>query len=299
VLYKELGRTGISIPEVGLGTWNYHAGPRPLRRGLEAGALFIDTAESYGTEVMVREAIAGLGSRVFVATKVSPQNFRSENLKQSVDGSLNKLGMERIDLLQLHEPNSSIPIEETMGTLTNLIEAGKIHYVGVSNFSLTQLQEAQKAFGQNRIVSNQVRYNLIDRTIEKGLLQHCQANGVTVIAYCPLARGINRLRDCDPTGAIDEVAKRLGKSPAQIVLNWALCHDGVVVIPKGNTEEHILDNCGASDWRLNADHRQLLDSRIRFRHRTGFDNLLRRAIPGGLAKRALKYLPSGLRRRIQ
>ncbi len=256
---------------------------------------YIDTAESYGTEGTVREAIAELGNLVFVATKVSPQNFRAEDLKKSVDGSLNRLGVERIDLLQLHEPNSSIPIEETMGTLANLIDDGKIRYVGVSNFSLTQLQDAQNAFGKNRIVSNQVRYNLIDRTIEKGLMQHCQTNGITVIAYCPLARGLNRLRDCDPTGIIDELAEQLGKSPAQVVLNWALCHDGVVVIPKGNTEEHILDNCGASDWRLNAEHLHLLDPRIRFRHRTGFDNLIRQAMPRGLqnyAKRALNYLPA-------
>jgi diketogulonate reductase-like aldo/keto reductase len=302
VLCRDLGRTGLSIPEVGIGTWNYHAGPGPLRRGLEAGALFLDTAESYGTEEMVRDAIAGLGKTVFVATKVSPQNFRSKEFKQSVDGSLKRLGVERIDLLQLHEPNSSIPIEETMGTLAGLIDAGKIRYAGVSNFSLTQLLEAQKTFGKHSIVSNQVRYNLIDRTIEKDLLQHCQTNGITVIAYCPLARGLHRLRDCDPTGAIEEVAKQLGKSPAQVVLNWVLCHDGVVVIPKGNTEEHILDNCGASGWRLNADQLRLLDSRIRFRHRTGFDNLIRQAMPRGLqdyAKRALNYLPGSLRRRIQ
>jgi diketogulonate reductase-like aldo/keto reductase len=302
VLYKELGQTGISIPEIGIGTWNYHAGPGPLRRGLDAGALFIDTAESYGTEAIVREAIAGLGNRVFIATKVSPQNFRSEDLKRSVDGSLNKLGVERIDLLQLHEPNLSIPIEETMSTLADIVDTGKIRHVGVSNFSVTQLQDAQKAFGRHRIVSNQVRYNLIDRTIEKGLMQHCLSNGITLIAYCPLARGLNRLHDCDPSGTIDMLAAKLGKSPAQIVLNWALCHDAVVVIPKGNTEEHILDNCGASDWRLSAEHRQVLDSSIRFRHRTGFDNLIRQAMPRGLqnyAKRALNYLPGALRRRIQ
>ena len=302
MLYKDLGQTGTRIPEIGIGTWNYHAGPRPLRRGLDAGALLIDTAESYGTESTVREAIFGLGKRVFVATKVSPQNFKAADLKRSVDGSLKQLGIERIDLLQLHEPNASIPIEETMGTLARLLETGKIRFAGVSNFSVKQLQDAQAAFGPYRIASNQVRYNLIDRTIEKELAQYCRTNGISIIAYCPLARGLDRLRDCDPTGALDQLAGQLGKSPAQIALNWLLCHDGVVVIPKGNSEEHILENCGASGWRLSSEHLELLDSRIRFRHRTGFDSLIRQAMPGGLqacAKRVLNYLPSSVRRRIQ
>ena len=92
MITRELGRTGVFIPEVGIGTWNYHAGALPLRSGLEAGALFIDTAESYGTEEMVCEALDGRRSRVFVATKVSPQNFRSQDLRKSVDASLLRLG---------------------------------------------------------------------------------------------------------------------------------------------------------------------------------------------------------------
>jgi diketogulonate reductase-like aldo/keto reductase len=302
MLHKELGRTTVAIPELGIGTWNYHAGPLPLRRGLEAGALFIDTAESYGSESVVREAVAGMRDRVFVATKVSPQNFRAPDLHKSVDGSLRQLGVERIDLLQLHEPNLSIPIDETMGALAVLVDAGKVRYIGVSNFASHQLREAQRALGKYPIVSNQVRYSLIDRTIERDLLPYCQTNGVTVIAYCPLARGLARIRDCDPSGVIDALSRTLGKSPAQIVLNWCLCKDGVVAIPKGNSEEHILDNCGASEWRLSSDHLRSLDTSITFRHRSRLDALARRSVPRGLqtfAKQALNYLPRGLRRRIQ
>lgn len=299
---EELGQTGVLIAEVGLGTWNYHAGPGPLRRGLDAGALFIDTAESYGTEPVVREAMEGLRDRVFLATKVSPQNFRPADFRNSVDSSLQRLGTDVIDLLQLHEPNPSIPIEETMGEMADLIEAGKIRFAGVSNFSVVQLQDAQKALGRYPIVSNQVRYNLIDRTIEKDLLPYCQANHVTVIAYCPLARGLNRIRDCDPNGVIDELAQMTGRSPAQIVLNWCLCKEGVVAIPKGNSEEHILDNCGAAGWRLSAEEIALLDSRIRYRRRTRFDMLVRQYTPRSLqslASRAIRSLPRGLRRRMQ
>ena len=302
VIVTELAKTGVFIPEVGIGTWNYQAGPEPLRKGLEAGALFIDTAESYGTETVVCEAVRGMRERVFIATKVSPQNFQSADLRRSVDTSLRKMGIDVIDLLQLHEPNPFIPIVETMGVLADLVDAGKIRFVGVSNFSMEQLKEAQKTLIKYPIVSNQVRYNLIDRTIEKDLLPYCQANRVTVIAYCPLARGLDRIRDCDPTGVIDELARMTGKSPAQIVINWCVCKDGVVAIPKGNSSQHILDNCGASDWRLSLDQLAILDSRIEYRRRSRFDMLVRRWMPGSLqslAGRTLDALPKNVRRRFR
>lgn len=298
---KELGATGVLLPEAGIGTWNYHAGPEPLRRGLEAGATFLDTAESYGTEEAVGEALRGFGGRVFVATKVSPENFRAADLRRSVDASLSRLGIEQIDLLQLHEPNPEIPIGETMSAVAGAITAGKVRFAGVSNFSVAQLKEAQAALGRYPVVSNQVRYSIIDRTIEKDLLPYCQANRITVIAYCPLARGLHRIRDCDPTGVLDELARETGRSVAQIALNWCLCRDGVVVIPKGNSEEHILDNCGAAGWRLTPEQLARLDARIRYRHRNRFDELVRRYTPNalrGAAVQAIRLLPAGLRRRV-
>jgi diketogulonate reductase-like aldo/keto reductase len=299
---KQLGRTGVLIPELGLGTWDYHAGPGPLRRGLEQGALFIDTAESYGTERVVREAIAGMRDHVFVATKISPQNFHAQNVRGSVEGSLKELGVERIDLLQLHEPNPDIPIAETMGGLKRLVEEGKVRYAGVSNFSVAQLQAAQAAFAPYPVVSNQVRYSLIDRTIERDLLPYCRRHGLTVIAYCPLARGLDRIRDCDPQGVVDRLARTTGRSSAQVVLNWCLCQEGVIAIPKGNSEEHVVDNCGASGWRLSAEQLHELDTRIQYRRRTSFDTLVRRCMPSPLHRFAVatvKRLPRGMRRRIR
>lgn len=297
---KELGGTGVFIPEVGMGTWHYHAGPGPLRRGLDSGALFIDTAESYGTEPVVREAVRELRGRVFIATKVSSRNFRRAALKKAVDASLQRLGINTIDLLQLHEPNPSVPIEETLDALADLVDAGKVRFIGVSNFSRLQLKQAQRALGRYRIVSNQVRYNVIDRTIEKDLLRYCQVNRVTVIAYSPLARNLGRIQDCDPTGIIDRLVQMTGRSPAQVVLNWCLCKDGVVVIPKGNSEEHILDNCSASSWRLNAEQMSMLDG-LKYRRRGRLDMLLRRWTPRALrpfALRAVGFLPRGWRRRV-
>jgi diketogulonate reductase-like aldo/keto reductase len=301
MLRKELGRTRVFIPEVGIGTWNYHAGPATLRRGLEAGALFIDTAESYGTEDVVGHALAGLRERVFIATKISPQNFRSSEVRKSVESSLRRLGVDVIDLLQLHQPSPSIPICETMGAMSELVDAGKVRFIGVSNFSVAQLQEAQQALGKYTIASNQMRYNLIDRTVEKDLLQYCHTNGITLIAYSPLARGLERIRDCDSDGVLTELERATGKSSAQIALNWCLCKPGVVAIPKGNTVEHLLENCAASDWRLENEQMALLEKSISFRHRNRFDVWLRRYTPVGLtklARRAMRYLPRGLRRRL-
>ena len=298
---KELACTGLRIPEVGLGTWNYHGGPIPLRRGLEATAGFIDTAESYGTESVVGEAVRGIRDQVFIATKVSPEHFRSDDLRRSADSSLKSLGIDHIDLYQLHEPSATVPIEETMGELENLANAGKIRYIGVSNFSIEQLARAQKALTKHRIVSNQVRYSLIDRTIESGLLTYCRKNYITVIAYSPLGREFSRIGDCDPSNVIGHLASITGKTPAQIVINWCLCKDGVLAIPKGNSTEHILENCGASGWRLSPEQLLLLDSRIQYRRRNRFDTLIRRWTPQVLrmiGKQAVRVLPRRLRRRV-
>jgi diketogulonate reductase-like aldo/keto reductase len=301
MLVKELGRTGVSIPEVGIGTFAYQGGPELLRQGLDAGALFIDTAESYGTESVVGEALRGIRDRVFLATKVSPEHFHERDLRDAVDASLRRLAVDSVDLVQLHYPNPSIPIQETMGALSGLVDAGKVRFCGVSNFSIDQLREAQKALGARPLVSNQVRYNIIDRTIESGLLHYCQQHGITVIVYSPLAKSLNRIIECDPSGSVSQIARAVGKSPAQVVINWCLCKDGVVAIPKAGSREHLLDNCGASDWRLSSEQIALLDARIQFRHRNRFDQLARKLVPRGLqrfAVGALRYLPHGVRRRV-
>ncbi|MBS1841447.1 MAG: aldo/keto reductase [Acidobacteria bacterium] len=302
---KELGKTGVFIPEIGLGTWDYKGDTTALRKGLDAGAMFIDTAESYGTELLVGRLLSemrhAVHKTVFVATKISPQNFRAKDLRNSVDSSLSKLGVETIDLMQLHEPNGAIPIEETMGALAVLVDSGKIRFCGVSNFSVRELQAAQNAFGKHKIVSNQVRYNLIDRTIEKEILPYCQANDITVIAYSPLAKGVGRILDCDPNGTISRMAQATGKTPAQIMINWCNFRDGIVSIPKSNSAERVLENCGASGWRLSPDDFALLNREIKFRHRTNFDSLVRKLIPRSLHGTAVKLralLPRGLRRRI-
>ncbi len=298
---KPLGQTGVMLPEIGLGTWSYQAGPETLRRGLDAGALFVDTAESYGSEAVVGEAIAGQRERVFLATKVSRANLRREAVLQAAEASLRRLRTDHIDLYQIHEPNKEIPVEETLGAMEELVKAGKVRFVGVSNFSVEELQQARKALGSLPIVSNQVRYNLADRTIESGLLAYCQANQITVIAYSPLGRELQRIRDCDPQGILEATAREAGRTVPQVVLNWCLCHDAVVAIPKGSTADHVLENCGASGWRLTPEQFQRLNDGLKFRRRSALEQSLRRLVPSGLGpfvKGCIRRLPTALRRRV-
>jgi len=299
---KALGETGVRLPEIGLGTWDYKGGAEPLRRGLQAGALFIDTAESYGSEAVIAEVLRGQRERVFLATKVSRQHLRRADVLGAADRSLARLGTDYIDLYQIHEPTNRVPIEETLAAMEDLVDAGKVRFIGVSNFSLAALQRAQKVVKKHPIVSNQLRYNLVDRTIEETLLPYCQANKVTVIAYSPLGRQLQRICDCDPQGTLDRVAQAMDKTLPQILLNWCLCHDGVVAIPKGSSTEHILENCAASGWRLTPEQFNRLDNGVRFRRRTGAEKALRRLVPSHAApmiKHLIQSLPPALRRRIQ
>src|SRR2546428_9396764 len=187
---KKFAATGLMIPEIGLGTWQYRGGVDPLRRGIELGACFVDTAEAYGTEEIVGEAIRGVRDRVVLATKALPRHFRRGDLLRAADQSLARLKTDYIDLYQLHWPNYTVPLEETMAAMEELVDQGKVRFIGVSNFSVTDLKEAQAVLARHRIVSNQVRYNLIERTVECGLLRYCQEHDITVIAYSPLARAL-------------------------------------------------------------------------------------------------------------
>jgi len=298
---KSLGQTGLNIPEVGLGTWNYHGGVEPLRAGLEKGALLIDTAESYGSEPVIGEAIRGIREQVFLATKVSPEHFRYHEVLRAADESLSRLGTNYIDLYQLHYPSAKVPLEETLGAMEDLVEVGKVGFIGVSNFSLAELKEAQGAMRKQKIVTNQVRYNLVDRTIERELLSYCQANHVSIIAYSPLSRDFQRIFDCDSKGVLLEIAKATGKTPAQVAINWCLCKEGVFAIPKGSSVGHVVENCAASGWRLEAQHLRLLDENIKFRRRSRFEKAFRRMLPrslSGLALAFIRGLPRGVRRRL-
>ena len=262
--YRELGRTGVMIPEVGLGTWKYRGGPEPLRRGIELGANLIDTAEMYRTEDAVGEAIRGIRDRVFLATKVLGSNLRYDQVLRAAENSLRKLNDDVIDLYQIHWPSHSVPIAETMRAMGELVDRGLVRYIGVSNFSVNQMQEAQAAIPNTPIVSNQVLYNLKRRTIDHDLVPYCEENGITIMAYTPLADGSLAARPRGRGGrsweALETVAREANKTPAQVALNWCLTRPPVVVIPKTNSVSRTEENCGASGWQLSRDQVHKLEA---------------------------------------
>jgi diketogulonate reductase-like aldo/keto reductase len=299
--HKPLGSSTSFIPAIGIGTWEYRAGPEILRAGLEAGALFIDTAESYGSEEVVGQAIRGVRERVFLATKASPEHFHRQDLIRSAEESLRRLRTDYIDLYQLHRPSTTIPLSETLEAMVELLRSGKILHIGVSNFSVSQLDQCRQLLGDIPVASNQVRYNLIDRTIERDMLSYCTAHRISIIAYSPLARGLSHLADADPKGSIDRIASETGHTKVQVALNWCLCPAPVVAIPKGNSVEHVVENCGAAGWRLTMEQRSLLDMSVLQRCRTPVEEWLRRCAPAslkGVIRSLAGKLPRSVRRLI-
>ena len=248
--FKGLGTTGELVSEIGLGTWLYSGGERAIRRAVELGANFIDTAESYGTEDDVGKAILSFRHEVFLATKVSPNHFRHDDVIKAANESLGRLRTDYIDLYQLHWHNPRVPVGETMSAMEELVQEGKVRYIGVSNFSVAQLQKAESSVSRNKIVSNQLPYSLVDRDIEGHLIPYCQQHEVTIIAYSPLAQGISKITSRDGGGVIKSIAQETGHTEAQVALNWVVAHDAVIAIPKTSSIPHLEENCDASGWRL-------------------------------------------------
>jgi diketogulonate reductase-like aldo/keto reductase len=250
----QLGNTGVMVPEIGLGVWKYRGGVEPLRRGIELGAFLIDTAEMYRTEDVVGQAVKGIRDQVFIATKVSGSHLRHDDVLRAADASLHELETNSIDLYQVHWPNSSVPIKETMQAMATLVDRKQVKYIGVSNFSARELREAQAALRNYPIVSNQVLYNLNNREIERELLPYCQKHNVTIIAYTPLDDGRlvvkSRWRRSQGMNVLAEIAAQTHKTLAQVALNWCLSRSNVIAIPKSDSVARTEENCRASGWRL-------------------------------------------------
>ena len=274
---KPLGNTSVMVPEIGLGVWQYSGGVEPLRRGVELGAFLIDTAEMYGTEDVVGQAVKDLRDRVFLATKVSGDHLRYDDVLRAAEASLQRLDTNCINLYQIHWPNWSIPIQETMRAMEALVDRGLIRYIGVSNFSVSQLREAQAAMSKYPIVSNQVLYNLNRREIERELLPYCVMQRITIIAYTPLDDGRLATRSWFPQNwrmqavpqiasylrrmqALEQVATFRQKTLAQVALNWCTSRPNVITIPKSNSLARVSENCQASGWRLAPEQVGFLDA---------------------------------------
>jgi diketogulonate reductase-like aldo/keto reductase len=264
------------VPELGVGTWKYTSGVEALRRGIDLGAAFIDTAEAYKNEQLVGDAVKGVRERVFLATKVSSSHFGYSDVLKAADRSLQLLGTDYIDLYQLHWPNRNIPIGETMSAMEDLVDAGKVRFIGVCNFSLRQFEQARAVMRKHSIVSNQLPYSLIDRNIETSrLLSFCQMHRVSVIAYSPLGHDFRKIAARDRGDILGRLAAMTGRSKAQIALNWCISKDAVVAIPKASSAARVEENCQASGWRLTGEQARMLEEN--FRRRGRVEVRLRRA----------------------
>ena len=255
--YRELGQTGEKISTIGMGTWKMGVYTHPnqkaaqvhaLRRGLELGMNLIDTAEMYASgksEEVVAEAIRGQRDRAFIATKVSPDHLHHDDVISSCEASLRRLRISHIDLYQVHWPNPSIPIRETMGAMEELVQSGKVRFIGVSNFSNEQTDEARAALSRSDVVANQIVYSLGNPSVEASILPYCVREKLTLIAYSPLDQG--RFPESRVPNAL---CAKYGMTPAQVVLNWVTRNEQVVAIPKAADLGHLEENAKSVSVRM-------------------------------------------------
>jgi len=284
MIKKELGKTGEKLPAIGLGTWQLggSSAEDALVAGVKAGANFIDTAEIYHTEPLVGRALSRIkveGISVFLATKVWPTHFHHDDVIKACEGSLKRLGIRTIDLYQLHWPNPSIPISETVKAMEELVDQGKIRYIGVSNFSVKQLEEARASMKKYEVVSDQVEYSPFNREAEKELIPYCQREKITIIAYSPLGHG-QLLKDSELRTKFEEIAKAHGKTWVQVALAWLVSKPQVVAIPKASTPEHAVEDAGAGDLALTPEEVSSLDE------------YLKAYLSGSLRRKAFRVLVS-------
>ena len=256
---------GETVPVLGQGTWRMGEDPSKrkdevaaLRAGIELGMTLIDTAEMYadgGAERVVGEAIAGRRDQVFVVTKFYPQNATRERMAAACDRSLRRLNIEQIDLYLLHW-RGEVPLKATLAGFDDLLGARKIRYAGVSNFDVDDMEElARLKGGVERIVTNQVLYNLERRGIDWDLLPWMRKRHRPIIAYSPVEEGLL----AHAHHVLKRVAERHDATPVQIALAWVVREDGVIAIPKAADPKHVRENRGAADIKLTKRDLEELD----------------------------------------
>ncbi len=262
LLRHKFGWTGLDVPVIGMGTWMIEGRSRDsekraieaLRLGLDLGMNHIDTAEMYGNgraEELIAAALDDQRKQVFLVSKVLPSNASYQGTLKACERSLKRLKTDFIDLYLLHWPSSQHPIEETMRAMEKLVDEGMIRFIGVSNFDVEQLREAQHALKKYRIACNQVLYHLAYRGIELDLLPYCAENGIAIVGYSPFGHG-NFLSSHSRGGKVlAEIAKRHNRTIRQVALNFLTRDPNLFTIPKAGNPHHVRDNSGAvGDWKL-------------------------------------------------
>jgi len=268
MLLKTFGWTGVEVPVIGQGTWMIE-GSRDadrravgaLRAGLDLGMTHIDTAEMYGNgraEELVGEAIAGRRQEVFLVSKVLPTNASYEGARRACERSLRRLCTDYLDLYLLHW-RGRYALAETMRAMETLVAEGKIRWLGVSNFDVEDVEEAQRVLTSGRLAANQVLYHLGDRGIERRLIPYCAAQGIAVVAYSPFGHG-DFPSAASPGGKVlARVAARQGRSARQVALNFLTRLAPVLTVPKASAREHAEENSGGCGWTLPVEDEAAID----------------------------------------
>lgn len=240
-----------------------------VRRAVDLGVTLIDTADSYGpgvSEEIIAKALYPYPPGLVIATKgglviQGPRhwepNCKPSHLRQALEGSLRRLRLERIDLYQLHSVDPDVPVEESVGTLTNMQAEGKIRHIGLSNVNIDELRRAQSVA---TIVSVQNRYNLLERASDP-MVDLCQAEGLGFLPWFPLGEG----QLSHPGYAVERIAQAHKATAAQIALSWLLqCSPTMLPIPGTSSISHVEENVAAASIELTQEEFEALDKRYPF-----------------------------------
>ncbi len=263
---RPFGKASVSV--LGQGTWRMEADDRDgciaaLRRGLDLGMTHIDTAELYGRgrveEEIVSKAIAGRREEVFLVSKVLPSHADQEGTVRACEQSLKRLGTDHLDCYLLHWPGD-VPLEQTIAGFEALVKAGKIRAWGVSNFDVSELDEALAVAGPGRIACNQVLYHLEQRAMEHRVLPWCEQHGVAVVAYSPFGAGAFPRAGASGRKVLDDIAQAHGASAHQVALAFLTRRPSVLAIPKHSSVAHAEDNARAADLALTTEELKRIEA---------------------------------------
>jgi diketogulonate reductase-like aldo/keto reductase len=256
---------GHSIPKIGFGMWRIGGDSFPdpkldstsmtaLRTALEVGYSHFDTAESYAaghSEELLGRAVREAGTKresLFITTKISPEHLAYEQVFRSCENSLRRLQMDYVDLYLIHWPRAGMKLEETFRALNKLVKDGKVKHLGVSNFNLTLLKQAQ-SFAETPILTNQVPYSLPTRTyVDNGVLEYSQQNDILLTAYSPV-----KFRNLSSNKTLQSIAEAHAATPHQIALAWLVVQPRVITIPMSSNPQHIRENFEAAEIELSKE----------------------------------------------
>ncbi len=244
---------GNKIPKIGLGTFKLRGDTckKAVKTALKTGYKLIDTAEKYKNEQKIGETIKNRDrEKLFLTSKVWPTNLHYEDVLKACEKSLERLRTDYLDLYLIHWPNEEVFVGESLDALADLVGDGKVKSVGVSNFTIEQLDEVLSV-SEVPITVNQVEFH--PWLFQEDLLEFCEDNGVVLEAYAPVARG----RFFDDV-VVQELSEKYGKTPPQIVLRWEI-QKGVVPLPRSSDKEHIRENFEVFDWKLETGDVEKID----------------------------------------